>query len=74
MLQCAMFGGSVAGFVVGAVAGTIGFGVFLYGKKAQALRPTLVGIALMAYPYFISSTLWMVIVGMTLIGLLWWPA
>jgi hypothetical protein len=38
---------------------TIGAGAFLYGKKQQRLRPSLLGVALMVSPYFFSET-WMV--------------
>jgi hypothetical protein len=38
--------------------GSIGMGAFIYGKKAELLRPILIGIVLMAYPYFVPAT-WM---------------
>lgn len=68
-----MFGGSVSAFVIGIVAGLIGFALFLYGRKTQAMRPMLIGIALMAYPYFVSGALWSALIGLGLIALLWRP-
>ena len=38
--------------------GAIGLGAFIYGKKQRAFKATLLGIALMAYPYFVPET-WM---------------
>ena len=68
-----MFGGSVAAFIIGAFFGLIGFSLFLYGKKSQQMKPMAIGIALMAYPYFVSNALWSMLIGIGLIALMWWP-
>jgi hypothetical protein len=34
----------------------IGMAVFAYGRKQRTATHTLIGVALMAYPYFVSST------------------
>jgi hypothetical protein len=39
--------------------GTIGLGVFMYGKKMVLYKPMIIGIALMAYPYFVPQT-WLI--------------
>jgi hypothetical protein len=36
--------------------GAIGLGAFLYGKKMVLYKPMLIGIVLMAYPYFVPET------------------
>lgn len=36
--------------------GSIGMAAFVYGKKASAIRPIIIGILLMAYPYFVPET------------------
>lgn len=46
--------------------GTVGFGAFVYGKKIASWRPMVIGAALMAYPYFISSVLLMYVIGIAL--------
>jgi hypothetical protein len=46
----------------------IGFAVFTYGRRQQLGAPLLVGVALMVYPYFVSSTLALVGIGALLIG------
>ena len=46
--------------------GAIGFGAFVYGKKMVLYKPMVIGIALMAFPYFVSITWLMYAVGCTL--------
>lgn len=46
--------------------GSIGMGYLAYGKKRQELIPALAGIALCAFPYFISSIWPMVLIGAAL--------
>ena len=53
------------------IFGAIGFAVFMYGKKNKFLRPIIIGIALMIYPYFISGTLFLYLVGIVLITALY---
>ncbi len=36
--------------------GTIGIGVFMYGKKMVLYKPMVIGFVLMIYPYFVSQT------------------
>ncbi|PTX93144.1 hypothetical protein DB345_16070 [Spartobacteria bacterium LR76] len=36
--------------------GGIGMGAFVYGKKSGSVKPVIIGIALMAYPYFVASS------------------
>ncbi|PNU19915.1 amino acid transport protein [Geothermobacter hydrogeniphilus] len=37
--------------------GSLGFAYFIYGKKQRVLIPTLCGVGLMAYPYFVQRML-----------------
>ncbi|MCX5715154.1 MAG: hypothetical protein NT033_10265 [Candidatus Omnitrophica bacterium] len=53
------------------IFGLIGFAAFLYGKKSQTLRPILIGLALMMYPYFISGTFFLYLVGIALTAALY---
>ncbi len=48
------------------IFGGIGFVAFVYGKKNSFFKPMLIGIVLNVYPYFISSTLLIYIVGIAL--------
>lgn len=49
------------------IFGAIGLAAFLYGKKNKFFRPIIIGVALIAYPYFISGTFFLYLVGMALI-------
>lgn len=53
------------------IFGAIGLGVFSYGRKSKLLGPTIIGVALMAYPYFVSGTFLLYIVGIALIAVLY---
>jgi len=51
--------------------GSIGFVSFVYGKKQSRLPQMLVGLALMGYPYFVSSVPWMFGIAGALLGVMW---
>jgi hypothetical protein len=46
--------------------GAIGLGAFIYGKRMVLWRPMVIGIALMAYPYFVPQTWLMYAIGCVL--------
>ena len=59
---------STGSLLASLIVSSIGFGVFLYGKR-EALHPQIVvGLALMSYPYFVSSPLWMILIAALLLG------
>ena len=39
--------------------GAIGLGAFMYGKRMVLWKPMVVGVVLMAYPYFVPQT-WLI--------------
>jgi hypothetical protein len=45
---------------------SIGLGFFIYGKKQRAVVPLFSGLGLMIYPYFVSNTLLLVVIGAAL--------
>ncbi len=57
---------STANIFASIIFGSIGFGVFMYGKKQAAGKAMAIGIALMAYPYFITNTVAVYLVGIAL--------
>jgi hypothetical protein len=63
----AMF--STASLVWNILFGAVGAGYFLYGKRQQAGVPMLCGFGLMVFPYFVSSTWLMVVVGVVLMAI-----
>ena len=58
--------GSEASLLWGVVFGAVGLAYFVYGKKQQRFVPLLCGIVLMAFPYFISNAVLLVILGLAL--------
>ena len=52
----------------GMLFGSIGLGFVVYGRKQRAIVPLISGAALMAFPYFVSGTAWLLIVGVALIA------
>ena len=57
---------STAQIVWGIIFGSIGLGYFIYGKKQQVAMPMICGLGLMVYPYFVSNTLLLVLIGAAL--------
>jgi len=57
---------SEASLLWGVVFGAVGLAYFVYGKKQQRFVPLLCGIGLMVFPYFMSNTVLLVVVGLAL--------
>jgi glucose uptake protein GlcU len=47
----------------GLLFGSIGFVAFIYGKRMQIWKPMFLGLALMAYPYFVSNDIALFAIG-----------
>lgn len=60
-----------ANIVAYLIFGGIGLVAFIYGKKMALFRPMIIGIILMAYPYFVSKTLLIYLVGIVLTAALY---
>jgi hypothetical protein len=58
--------------LVSLIPGGIGFVLLVYGKKQGRLPQLTAGLALLAYPYFTSSLLSLVGVGVLICAALWW--
>lgn len=52
----------IGGFLFGA----IGFVALVYGKKQGSARPMVIGALLIGYPYFVSNTIALYVVGIIL--------
>ena len=55
---------SGANLLGGLIFGSIGFVAFIYGKRMHVWKPMLVGIALMAYPYFVENDIVLFAIGL----------
>ena len=53
------------------VFGVIGLVAFRYGKKSVFIVPTLLGLGLMIYPWFVSETWMLYVIGCALTGAVW---
>lgn len=51
----------------GLLFGSFGLGYFMYGKKQKALVPLFCGMALMVFPYFVTNTIALVLIGVALV-------
>jgi hypothetical protein len=60
---------SEATFIWGLLFGTIGLAYFIYGKKQQRGLPLACGLGLMVFPYFVSNTVLLVVIGAVLSAL-----
>ena len=45
-----------ANLIGGVIFGIIGWSAFMYGKKEKSMRPMVIGVVLMVYPYFVANT------------------
>jgi hypothetical protein len=53
----------------GLLFGSIGMGYFVYGKRQQHVSALLCGMALMVFPYFVTSWFLIVLIGVALMAL-----
>ena len=51
--------------------GAVGMGYLVCGKNEARMVPLLCGLGLCACPYFVSSLLWMLVIGIALTLLPW---
>jgi hypothetical protein len=55
------------GYIIAVTAfSSIGFVAFMAGKRRKLFKPMLYGLALIAFPYFITNIFWMYVVGIGL--------
>lgn len=60
---------SIAYLFWGMVFSSVGFGYFLYGKKQTRFLAMVCGMGLMIYPFFVSSTGWVIVIGTVLMAI-----
>ena len=58
--------GSTAALIWTVWFSAIGMGYFMYGKAQRVAAPMFCGVALMVYPYFVSTTWVLVLIGVVL--------
>ena len=53
----------------GLLFGSIGVGYLVYGRRQRAAVPFVCGLTLMVYPYFVSNTILLVVLGVALMAI-----
>ena len=56
-------------FIVNVLFGATGLAYFVYGRRQKMIVPLVCGIGLMGYPYFVSNTILLVLIGVVLLVL-----
>jgi hypothetical protein len=54
--------------MIGVIAGAIGTGYFIYGKRQQKFVPMMAGLMLGLYPFFTDNPLLLVLIGALLMA------
>ncbi len=73
MPELSLEGFSLATVLIAVLFGIVGFAAFRYGKKNGEMRLLLLGIALMAYGYFVTNAWISLAIGAVLTVLLFFP-
>ena len=55
-----------ANLIVGGIFSAIGLAAFVYGKKQSRIKPMMIGIGLMVYPYLIAELTTILVIGVLL--------
>jgi len=53
------------------LVGSIGMGLFVYGKRQRRAPHLVIGIVLMVFPYLVPGVALMFVIAAALVGLLW---
>jgi hypothetical protein len=59
-------GSTKSGILAIVIFSIIGLGYLSYGKKSSRLWMVICGVALMAYPYFLNDTVYVILIGIAL--------
>ena len=62
---------SPGSLIASLVVGSIGLGLFMYGKRMSRTPQLAVGVSLMAFPYFVTGLVPMLSTAGVLLGGLW---
>ena len=58
-----MFGLTGANLIGNLLFSSIGFVAFIYGKRMNLWKPMFCGLGLMVFPYFVTNTIAMYVIG-----------
>ena len=57
---------SLSSIILGVIFGAIGVGYIIFGKNEKRGIPMLMGVTLCVYPYFVTSIILSIIIGLAL--------
>ncbi len=57
---------SSANLIIGGIFSAIGLAAFVYGKKQSKMKPMMIGISMMVYPYLITDVTIILVIGVLL--------
>ncbi len=63
---------SAHSLIASLIWGSVGMGLFIYGKKQQSMVPLFGGLLLIGVSYFIDSALYMSLAALGLIAAVFW--
>ncbi|WP_407275487.1 hypothetical protein [Halothiobacillus sp. DCM-1] len=55
-----------ANLLWGLLFGAIGLGFLIYARRERAPVPLLAGLGLSIFPFFVTNTFWLVVIGVVL--------
>ncbi|MBI1977498.1 MAG: hypothetical protein HYS55_01965 [Candidatus Omnitrophica bacterium] len=58
---------NAANLIGGVIFSSIGVAAFIYGKKQASYKPMVIGILLVAFPYFVQNAALLYMVGILLV-------
>jgi len=62
---------SFGGLMLSMLIGSVGVGLFVYGKKQSRIPQLVAGVVLIAYPYFVPNLWLMAGIAVALLAALW---
>jgi hypothetical protein len=54
---------------IGLIISTVGVGYMMYGRRQTKFAPTIAGVVLCIYPYFVDDWVWLIVIGVPLVVL-----
>jgi hypothetical protein len=67
-MEGALANTSASALIIGMIAGAIGVGYFVYGKRQQRMATMMAGLMLGIYPFFTDNPLLLLLIGALLLA------
>ncbi len=70
-INASSFNFSWPNLIGGFIFGVIGWYAFNYGRKERSYKPLMIGLVLMVFPYLVSNTILLYVIGVVISSLLY---